>query len=36
LQSSTDLKNWQEVGEAANPFVIDPSDSWNFFRVIER
>ena len=34
LQSSTDLKSWQAVEDAASPFPADPADAWKYFRVI--
>ena len=34
LQSSTDLKSWQAVEDAASPFPADLADAWKYFRVI--
>ena len=35
LQSSTDLKNWESIENAAKPHAVDSADAHKFFRMIQ-
>ena len=35
LQSSTDLKNWESIENAAKPHTVDPADARRFYRMVQ-
>lgn len=35
LQSSTDLKNWESIENAAKPHAVDPADARKFYRMVQ-
>ena len=35
LQSSTDLKNWESIENAAKPHAVDPADARRFYRMVQ-
>ena len=35
LQSSTDLKNWESIENAAKPHTVDPADALRFYRMVQ-
>ena len=35
LQSSTDLKNWESIENAAKPHTVDPVDARRFYRMVQ-
>ena len=35
LQSSTDLKNWESIENAAKPHTVDPADARSFYRMVQ-
>ena len=35
LQSSTDLKNWESIENAAKPHTVDPADARIFYRMVQ-
>ena len=35
LQSSTDLKNWKSIENAAKPHAVDPADARKFYRMVQ-
>ena len=35
LQSSTDLKNWESIENAAKPHAVDPADALKFYRMVQ-
>lgn len=35
LQSSTDLKNWDSIKNAAKPHTVDPADARRFYRMVQ-
>lgn len=35
LQSSTDLKNWESIENAAKPHAVDPADGRRFYRMVQ-
>ena len=35
LQSSTDLKNWESIENAAKPYAVDPADARKFYRMAQ-
>ena len=35
LQSSTDLKNWESIENAAKPHSVDPADARRFYRMVQ-